>query len=130
MDASDRFSILGCGPRLRRALLDNPEFTAITDRVVPVISETDQPMPFVTFFRASASETPVKGTAGPREAIFQFQIFTADWSPGLALAEIVARTLNGYADTLIRRCTWEDSSENFDMNVPAFVQILTFKVKI
>lgn len=129
MDAKYK-TILAIGPALRRALLDDPEFAALTDRVIPVVSEVDQKLPFVTFFRSSVTEEQVKGTAGPRKAVMQFQVFSSSWSSGLEIAEVIVDRLDGYRDDTVRRCFFTGASEDFDYNVPAYVQVLTFETSI
>lgn len=121
--------LLTCGTRLRKVLLDDAEFRAMTDRVIPVVTQIDQPLPFVTYFRAGVSMTPVKGTRGPASVNYQFQIYTAEWPEGARIAARVLEVLDGYADEDIRSCVLTDSVENHDPSVPAFMQVLTFEVR-
>ncbi|WP_303745038.1 hypothetical protein [uncultured Duncaniella sp.] len=127
MAAYDK-TILSAGTRLRAAL--EPVVAAHGARIFPVVSAVDEQLPFVTYFRAGTSETGVKPPgAGPRETVIQFQVFSAGYGEGLEIAEEMLEAIDGFTDDRVRYCAMMDSSENFDGAVPAYVQIMTFKVK-
>lgn len=120
-------TILSAGTRLRAAL--EPVLDEFGARIFPVVSAVDEQLPFVTYFRAGTGETAVKSATGPRETVIQFQIFSKEYGQGLRIAEAAVETLDGFRDDTVRYCAFLDSSENFDGAVPAYVQIMTFKVK-
>jgi hypothetical protein len=123
-------SILGIGPRLRKQMLASDDFSTLTTRVFPVVSKVDEKLPFVSFFRVGTEETQVKDYRGPRKATYQIQIFSEDWESGVNVAEAACNALHGYHDDVIREVLFTDASENFDATIPAYVQILTFLVRI
>lgn len=125
MDVSD--NILTAGLALRKVILGIPGLG--TDRIFPISVRVEQPMPFVTFFRSLLEEDAVKAQEGPRTAHFVVQIYSGEWSQGVDIASRIASYLDGYRDDHITICRLEDAVENFDPTIPAYVQILSFKVK-
>lgn len=126
MDVSD--NILTAGIRLRKEIMDATGLK--DDKVFPITTSVDMEMPFVTYFRASVEEDTVKSQQGPRTGHFVVQVYSAGWSEGIELASQIASRLDAYAGEGITVCRLEDATENFDPSVPAFMQVLYFKVKI
>lgn len=126
MDAYNK--VFDCGVRLRGAMIES-EVGKLTDRIFPVSTQVTTKLPFITFFRSGIEEVQVKSCRGPRTAYFQIQIYANDWSEGAAIASAVDECLDGYNDDGIRSCTLIDASENYDPTVPAYMQIMTYKVK-
>ena len=50
--------LLTLGAHLRRALLDDAAVSELTTRVIPVVTQTDQQMPFVTYYRTGVESVP------------------------------------------------------------------------
>lgn len=120
-------TIMSAGVSLRRAMLA----TGIgTDRIFPVATPVDTELPFVTFFRSGVDTTEIKDGRGPRSGFYQIQIYSETWTEGIEIAERIDAVLSGYADDKVRRCVLTDAMENHDPSVPAYMQILTYKVKI
>ncbi|MDE7402011.1 MAG: hypothetical protein K2M87_01215, partial [Muribaculaceae bacterium] len=76
-------SILSCGVRLRKALLNSAQFRKLTDRVFPVVSRVDEKKPFVSFHRAETIQGENMDGRPPREGYFQFQVYTAEREEGV-----------------------------------------------
>lgn len=129
MAASDTL-FFKAGITLRKALLADDGFKSTGASVFPVSVEVSQKLPFVTFYRTSVDPEAVKTGRGPRSVFFQFQIYSDDWEQGLDIAAQTFDVLDGYADETIRECRCTDAHENHDPTVPAYIQILTFKVKL
>lgn len=123
-------SIFTAGVHLRAALMASPAVTAQTKRIFPVVSRIDEKKPFVSFHRVGTDEAAIKSGIGPRSAVWQFQVFSSDWEEGLRIAEAIAGTLDGFRNETVRYCALEGASENFDYASDAYLQLLTFKVKV
>lgn len=121
--------LLTLGAHLRQALLDDAAVAERTTRIIPVVTQTDQPMPFVTYYRTGVESVPVKTGAPSRVSVWQFNVYTAEWTEGVALAARICAVLDGMRDDTVRMCRLADAAENHDPNVPAFVQTLTFEVR-
>lgn len=122
------------GVALRNAILSDDAFNCRFGMkgvaIFPVATSVSQKLPFITFYRSGIEIEPVKSVRGPITAYFQFQIYSEDWSEGNEIAGYVVDILDGYTDTnTIRECKCVDAQENMDPTVPAYMQILTFKVK-
>lgn len=122
-------TVFGIGVHLRSRLLASSEVTAETDRVFPVATQVDTPLPFITYFRSGMEEQQVKDGRGPRAAYFQLQIYASTWGQCAAIAKAVDTALGSFRDEAVRECILTDASENFDPTIPAFVQVLTYRVK-
>lgn len=120
--------VFDCGIRLRKAILDSP-VAEVTDRIFPVSTQVSTQLPFVTFFRSGMDETSVKDTRAPRTAYFTIQVYSDDWQQAAEIASLIDDRLEDFRDEGIRSCQLMDTSENFDYTVPAYIQILTYKVK-
>lgn len=126
MDASD--NILTAGVTLRRLIIDAIGMEG--DHVFPVTTSVDMPLPFVTFFRSGVEEDTVKSLTGPRTGHYVVQVYASTWSESVKIASDISAALDAYFDETIKVCRLEDASENFDPSVPAYMQLLYFKVKI
>ncbi|MCM1369831.1 MAG: hypothetical protein NC204_05600 [Candidatus Amulumruptor caecigallinarius] len=127
MDAYN--SIISCGPRLRMALMTDGRLEAVGDRVFPVVSRSNEQLPFIAFARTDTFEDSVKGARGPMAAIYEFQIYSETWEEGLRIADAVADVLDGFRDDAIRACRLMASNEEFFAPAKAYVQSVSFKVK-
>lgn len=129
----ERNSLYECmrrvGEQLRKALLENPAVSSVTTRVMPVASPINQQLPFITYFRSGTEITAVKNQIGSPQMYYQFQIYSEDHRTGAELAEAVVETLHGYTDEHIRICVLSEWAENNDPNIPAFMQIVQFRIK-
>lgn len=129
MSDSDYRRVLECAAHLRQVLVASGAVPEVAERIIPVTTESDQPLPFITYFRAAIAVTPVKGRPGPVAATCRFQVYTKEWSEGISIASRLIDVLDGLSDEAVRGCWLTDASDNHDPNVPAHVQVLTFEVR-
>lgn len=129
MNDSYYSSLLGCVAHLRQVLLASGAIPEVAERIIPVTTQSDQPLPFITYYRSGLNTSPVKNARGPVSATCRFQIYTKEWSEGISIASRLIEVLDGLQDDRIRICTLTDAADNHDPNVPAHVQIVTFEVR-
>lgn len=124
-------TVLSCGPRLRARLLESEEVREKTTRIFPVVSRSDEKLPFIAFARTGLREEAVKPGVGPQVAYFEFQIYAQTWKESLEIADAVNKALTGFQDDAIRLCRLDSAApEDFFEAAPAYVQSLTFMIKI
>lgn len=123
---------LSAGLLVRAVLLNDPEVSALTTRIFPVVT-ADDTLPYIQIRRRTMGETQMK-TRSPiaGEVELELACFTGDYDQGVELAEAVRYALDNvqasYGDMYMRSCYLVDSEETFTDD--AFVQLLAFRIKI
>lgn len=125
---------LSAGIVLRAVLLQDPAVSALCSTVFPIVSEVEATLPYIMFRRSALTTTPTKGGASSDTVEMEVACFTYDYDSGLALAEAVREALDGIQAThdgmVLRCCTLIGSEEVFDDDRDAFIQLLTFSIRV
>lgn len=123
---------LSAGAIIREILLNDEEVKKRINKIFPIITDKAE-LPYILYRRTALQHNPTKaGQPGADTITMDVLCYTAEYAPGLELAEAVRGALDyatGEKDGLkMRSCVLTDSTEGFTDD--AFVQSLTFNIKI
>lgn len=130
MQQGERLSTLSAGKVLRAVLVESDELMTKVTQVFPVVTD-EALLPYVAYRRAELAQTPTKsGGRGAERAIIEVNCYTAGYSDGVDLAELVREILDGAKrpEIGLRECQLTNASEWYEDD--AFVQGLVFEVRI
>lgn len=85
-------------------------------------------LPYVVIRRESTEILPQKGTPAVDHTAVTVECYAKDYDGSVDMAERCRAALDGHSGAGMRSCYYRDSREDYDSG--AFVQILTFEVKI
>lgn len=124
-------SSLSAGEIIRAVLVEDPEVSARTGKVYPVVEDSAE-LPYIVYRRTQLEQVQVKGQRGADTVGIEVLCYTQHYTEGVELAEAVRDALDGKqaeVDGLVMRsCYLSDSEEAWQDD--AYVQQLVFTVKI
>lgn len=124
-------SSLSAGEIIRAVLVADPEVSARTGKVYPVVEDSAE-LPYVVYRRTQLEQAQVKGQRGADTVGIEVLCYTQHYTEGVELAEAVRDALDGRQaeiDGLVMRsCYLSDSEEAWQDD--AYVQQLVFTVKM
>lgn len=124
-------SSLSAGEIIRAVLVEDPEVSARTGKVYPVVEDSAE-LPYIVYRRTQLEQAQVKGQRGADTVGIEVLCYTQHYTEGVELAEAVRDALDGKQaeidDLVMRSCYLSDSEEAWQDD--AYVQQLVFTVKI
>lgn len=128
-------TILSAGELIKKALTTNDRVQSLTARIVPVVATDGATTRYVVYRRTSLEQNPVKAKDGSYTGVFEVSCYAEKYDDSVELAEAVKNALDGKkiesdeTDGInARSVTLSDAYEDYEAD--AFVQVLTFKIKI
>lgn len=122
---------LSAGQIIRAILLEDPNVSAITTNIFPVVADKAV-LPYISYRRVGLIPTPAKAAPANDEVNIEVLCYAPDYGSGVALAEAVRGALDGVrgsdGELTMRSCYLNIASEGYEND--AYVQQLIFKVKI
>lgn len=124
-------SSLSAGEIIRAVLVEDPEVSARTGKVYPVVEDSAE-LPYIVYRRTQLEQALVKGQRGADTVGIEVLCYTQHYTEGVELAEAVRDALDGKqaeVDGLVMRsCYLSDSEEAWQDD--AYLQQLVFTLKI
>ena len=126
-------SSLSAGEIIRAILVNDPEVSARTSKIFPVVVDSAE-LPYIIYRRANFEQLPVKGQRGSDTVAIEIYCFTEHYTEGIELAEAVRDALDGAQGAVadgsltMRACYLADGEEAWEDD--AYLQKLVFNVKI
>lgn len=123
---------LSAGEIIRELLTHDPEVSARTKKVFPVVIDKAE-LPYILYRRTQLDSAVVKNKTGADTVGIEVICYTANYTDGVELAEAVRGALDGAQATtdeglVMRSCYLADSEEAWQDD--AYLQQLVFNLKI
>ena len=123
---------LSAGAIIRALLADDPDVTAITDKIYPVVTD-EAKLPYIVYARTGLVSDPHKsGGPGADEVNISVLCMAARYHESVDLAEAVRGALDNctavHDGLRMRVCQLSNASEDWAND--AFIQRLDFRIKI
>ncbi len=125
---------LSAGEIIRAVLLEDPEVSARTRNIYPIVQTTEAAvLPYIAYRRAEMAVNP-QNSGQPGADLIKMEVtcYTAKYAEGVELAEAVRGALDyvraEQGGAIMRGCYLAESQEDYQND--AFIQQLVFNIKI